>query len=211
MGGAATDAVPFGHHGGMTRAVPDPPGSEARAVVALRELVGAFEPRTAREVASKARFATELDRLPHPFRRTADPVHVTGSALVVGRRGIVLHVHKKLGRWLQPGGHIEEGEAPHEAALREAVEETGLEVAQPPAGPQLVHLDVHPAGAHVHLDLRYLLLAGDEDPAPAPGESPRVRWFRLSEATEVADEALVDALARLRVGPAGIEPATEGL
>ena len=67
-------------------------------------------------------------RLAAPFDQDADPVHVTGSAIVVGPRGVVLLKHKRLGLWLQPGGHIDAGETPWDAALREAREETGLDV-----------------------------------------------------------------------------------
>lgn len=160
-------------------------------------LVAGFEAQTARERASKDRFLEALDRLADPCSREADPVHVTASALVVGRRGVVLHLHKRLGRWLQPGGHVEPGESPSAAALREAEEETGLRLRHPASGPSLVHLDVHPAGSHVHLDLRYLLLAGDGDPAPPPGESPEARWFSRAAARQLADEALLEALDRL--------------
>jgi 8-oxo-dGTP pyrophosphatase MutT (NUDIX family) len=112
----------------------------------------------------------------------------------------VLHLHKRLNIWLQPGGHIEVGEDPPVAALREATEETGLAVFHPDNGPLFFHLDVHPGPrGHTHLDLRYLLLAnGDDDPAPAPGESQQVRWFSWEEATEVADAGLVGAIARAR-------------
>ena len=64
---------------------------------------------------------------------------MTASGIVVGRRGTVLHRHKKLGIWMQPGGHIDAGESPEEAALREATEELGLAVEHPPAGPLLLH------------------------------------------------------------------------
>jgi len=57
--------------------------------------------------------------------------------------------------------HLEPGEAPWEAALRETWE-TGLPFATR-RGRTLVHLDAHPAGAHFHLDLRYLLLSDDID------------------------------------------------
>jgi 8-oxo-dGTP pyrophosphatase MutT (NUDIX family) len=141
----------------------------------------------------------ELERLPRPFDRDADLVHVTGSALVVGRRGTVLHLHKRLGRWMQPGGHLDPGEAPWEAALREAMEETGLHLCHPGTGPRFIHLDVHPAASeHTHLDVRYLLAGDDRDPSPPPGESPHVRWFTLEDAIAVADEALEGALLRLR-------------
>ena len=160
----------------------------------------AFDAATPREVASQERFLAELDRLANPFDRYADLVHVTGSAIVSGPRGTVLHLHKRLGLWLQPGGHLDTGEAPSEAALREAEEETGLPVRHPPGGPQLVHLDVHLAAeSHVHLDLRYLLLCDDADaePAPAAGESQQVRWFTLDEALAIADGGLVDAAAKI--------------
>ena len=47
---------------------------------------------------------TELDRLDQPLDRSADPTHFTASAVVVGSRGVVLHRHRRLHRWLQPGG-----------------------------------------------------------------------------------------------------------
>jgi 8-oxo-dGTP pyrophosphatase MutT (NUDIX family) len=151
-------------------------------------------PADLRERGSRLRLLAALDRLPRPFGRLGGPVHVTGAAIVAGPRGTVLHRHKRYRTWLQPGGHLEPGEAPWEAAAREAAEETGLAVRHPPGGPRLVHVDVHPAGRHVHLDLRYLLLAPDGDPRPAPGESPEARWFSWPEALAVADAGLVGAL-----------------
>ena len=74
---------------------------------------------------ARVRILEGLVGLPRPFDQEADPVHVTGSAVVVGRRGTVLHLHKRLHRWMQPGGHIDPGEAPWEAARRESEEETG--------------------------------------------------------------------------------------
>jgi 8-oxo-dGTP pyrophosphatase MutT (NUDIX family) len=147
-----------------------------------------------------------MDRLADPFDRHAGPVHLTGSGIVSGPRGTVLHMHRSLHLWLQPGGHLETGEPPWEAALRETAEETGLPVRHPVAGPFLVHLDAHPANAHFHLDLRYLLLCDDAEPAPAAGESQEVRWFGLDEAMAIADAGLVDGLRRLdQLGPGPLE------
>lgn len=165
----------------------------------LRTFVAHHRPRDARERAAKLRFLTELDRLTRPFDREADPVHVTASAVVVGDRGTVLHRHRRLGLWLQPGGHVDSGESPLQAAVRETIEETGLDVAHPGGRPHLLHIDVHPgADDHVHLDLRFLLVAADRDPRPAPGESPDVRWFTWEEAEAIADVALVGALRAAR-------------
>lgn len=153
-----------------------------------------------RESESLRIFRDTVVNLADPCNEHGDPTHVTASALVVAERGTVLHLHKRLNIWLQPGGHIEAGEDPADGALREAAEETGLVVAHPASGPRFFHLDVHPGPrGHTHLDLRYLLFAdGAADPAPAPGESPHVRWFSWDEAAAVADAGLVGAVARAR-------------
>ena len=111
----------------------------------------------------------------------------------MGPEGVLLHFHKKLHLWLQPGGHIEANEAPWDAALREVWEETGLRASHHSGDPRVVHVDVHPAGAHVHLDLRYLLSASGS-PAPPPDESQLVRWFSWDEAFAIADAGLSGAL-----------------
>jgi 8-oxo-dGTP pyrophosphatase MutT (NUDIX family) len=161
----------------------------------LRALVEGHRPATPREAAARTRFLEELDRLPAPCDEHADLTHVTASAIVVGRRGTVLHLHKRLGIWMQPGGHIDAGETPDVAARREAIEELGLAVEHPASGPRLINIDVHDAAlGHTHLDLRYLLVAGDDDPHPPPDESPDARWYGWDEAIALADAALADAL-----------------
>src|SRR5689334_19762081 len=158
----------------------------------IYEEVDAIVPVDAREAASKVRLLAGLS-LPHPFSEHADPTHLTASAIVVGPEGVLLHFHKKLHLWLQPGGHIEEDEPPWDAAPREVLEETGLRASPLSGEPRVFHVDVHPAGTHTHLDLRYLL-ATSGSPAPPPGESQQVRWFSWDEALAVADAGLVGAL-----------------
>ena len=165
----------------------------------LRSLVEAHEPSSPRETSAKVRFLAELDRLELPYDEHADPTHVTASAIVVGPRGTVLHLHKRLGIWMQPGGHVDAGEVPAEAAQREATEELGLAVEHPESGPLLIHIDVHDAAhGHTHLDLRYLLIGRDDDPQPPPDESPYARWCSWDEAFAMADPALVEALPLVR-------------
>ena len=146
-----------------------------------------------------ARIDAELDRLARPFDEHADRVHVTASAVVVGPRGVLLHKHKRLGIWIQPGGHVEAGESLIDAALRETAEETGLDAL--PVGDGPVHVDVHAAPkGHEHLDIRFLLRA-DGDPSPPPGESPDVAWFGWEVAAAATDEALAPLLRHLAVAP----------
>ena len=174
----------------------------------VRAALVARTPVDERERTSIGRFLSELERLERPFDEDADPVHVTGSAIVLGPRGVLLLRHRRLGIWLQPGGHLDAGETPWDAALREAGEETGLAVrfAGAPldavAGdgvPALAHVDVHAGGrGHTHLDLRYLVDADDADPAPPPHESQEIGWFPWPDAIELADDGLRGALVSLR-------------
>jgi 8-oxo-dGTP pyrophosphatase MutT (NUDIX family) len=160
--------------------------------------VRARTPIDDREAMSIERTLAELSRLPSPFDEHADPVHVTGSALIVGRRGIVLLRHRRLGIWVQPGGHVDPGETPWAAARREGCEETGLALEFPPDGPRLAHVDVHPGGrGHTHLDLRYVLDGDDADPAPPPEESQQVHWFGWDAALARAEPAMAPLLRHL--------------
>ena len=155
-------------------------------------------PVDAREQESVNRFLRELDRLDDPCSETADTTHVTASALVVSSRGLILHKHKRLGIWLQPGGHIDTGENAADAAVRECLEETGLPAVHFAGEPMLVHVDTHdgPRG-HYHLDLRYLLAAPDVDPTPPVGESPDVKWFAWDELREHTEPGVAGAVAAL--------------
>ena len=139
--------------------------------------------------------------LAHPFSEHADPVHITVSAVLVSDAGdkVALHLHKRLGMWLQPGGHIEPGETPADGALREATEEIGVPVRHHEDGGLLFHVDVHPGPkGHTHLDLRYLVRAPEMTPRPAEGESQQAGWFGWDEAMDMADSGLVGALVAAR-------------
>ena len=144
----------------MTRA-PGAPG--------LGETLRRHVPADGKEAADVAEVLAFLDRHPDPFDRRILEGHLTASAVVVsaaGDRVLLLH-HRKLGRWLQPGGHAEPGEGDAERiALREAWEETGIPgLVLHPSAPRPLDVDVHPIPArgdepaHRHLDLRYLVVA----------------------------------------------------
>jgi 8-oxo-dGTP pyrophosphatase MutT (NUDIX family) len=123
-------------------------------------------------------------------QRIAPPTRdFTVAVLVVHAGKVLLHWHRKLGRWLPPGGHVEPNELPDEAARREVMEETGVEVTLcGDAGIDIAHPDLprqlcRPAGIqledispdHQHIDLIYFATG-------EPG-SPRheVDWFGLDE------------------------------
>lgn len=127
------------------------------------------------------------------FARTTFPGHITASGFVVARdsRSILLIAHKRLGRLLQPGGHIESSDASlTHAAMREVREETSLDV-EPllVAPPQLVDIDIHtiPAGRgepeHDHYDFRFCFMLGSQQSlTPQLAEVHRCLWARIDSA-----------------------------
>ncbi|MFY9782355.1 MAG: NUDIX domain-containing protein [Acidimicrobiales bacterium] len=163
----------------------------------LGEILTHLEPVDEREALS---LALTLDRLTwpgDPFSQSENEHHLTASAFVVSSRGVILHRHRRLGIWVQPGGHVDPGESPEEACLRETTEETGL-VVRHLEPPRLFHVDVHPGPkGHTHYDLRYVLLADPLDPTPPEHESPDVFWFDFDVAPQRGEATLSAALVKL--------------
>lgn len=127
-----------------------------------------------------------LDAHDDALHRSCRAGHLTASALVFDATGdhvILLH-HRKLQRWLQPGGHCDGDANLAAVALREAVEETGIDGLV--VLPDPVDLDVHevdpPAdGPHLHLDVRYLVVAPEGAEPPGNHESTEIRWVGLGD------------------------------
>lgn len=128
------------------------------------------------------------------FRSCLDG-HLTGSAFVVDSRGesVLLIHHRKLGRWLQPGGHADGQGNLAIVALSEVREETGLEdlTLLLPA----FDIDVHVIPArpgepeHLHLDLRFVMVADSAQSLTlAEGEVYDAKWFRSDDPDLTANE-----------------------
>ena len=172
--------------------------------------------RGAPEEDALRRFLVFLER-PDPFRRGDPDGHVTASAVVARpgnvagtgpaglhpspHFGVLLVFHRKLDRWLQPGGHIEPGdESVFAAAVREAREETGVVEFDAPLGDAILDLDVHPIPAfgdepaHVHYDVRFLLTTPDGRALLAG-----VEWFTFGDVfPDDADGSLTRAVGKAR-------------
>ena len=176
----------------------------------LQRALAAHVPADQREAADAAAILAFTRRHPRPFDRAIAEGHLTGSALVVAEDGsaVLLLRHRKLQRWLQPGGHAEGGEMRGEdVALREAREETGLvDLRLHPAAARPLDVDVHdiPARpgepAHQHLDLRYLVLApAGSAHARCQDETDDLRWFAWEELPALGlDPGLLRAFAKAR-------------
>lgn len=161
---------------------------DSRISVLLQSLTE-WNPPNERAARSRAGMLELLQTSDGPFDRDYDVHHFTASGMVVSDRGFLLHKHKLSGDWLQPGGHIDSGEWPWEAAVRETLEETGVVANHPEGGPLLLGVDIHvTVKNHVHYDLEYLLTSSGEDPNPPAGESPEVGWFSSEEALRMTDD-----------------------
>lgn len=128
--------------------------------------------------------------------------HLTGSALVVdhARERVLVMLHAKLGKWLQPGGHADGEGHLGSVALREAEEETGivgLRVAVPPVDCDVHRIPARPGEpAHLHLDLRFVVLAPQDAEPRGNHESHALRWVTLEELDELATDDSLRRLAR---------------
>jgi 8-oxo-dGTP pyrophosphatase MutT (NUDIX family) len=125
--------------------------------------------------------------------------HYTGTVYVVNGGATALHDHRKLGIRIPPGGHVDRDELPHEAALRECREETGLEatiITRDDPGPttgggrplpqpraqMLYDIDVVDGRvAHQHVDHVYFATAPSREIDPADGEAGADVWNWYSE------------------------------
>jgi len=142
------------------------------------------------------------------FERSNLHGHMTGSALVMNHdlTKVLLTHHKKLGMWLQLGGHADGHPITHEVAMGEALEESGIKSLEFLPYEQLAFgslattlplpfdLDRHliPANSrdpeHYHYDVRYLLINYSDETPVVSEESHDVRWFTLDEARRVTEE-----------------------
>ena len=185
-----------------------PSPSEARN--ALADSLRRHAPADEEEARDRDRILEFVLRHERPFDRAILEGHLTGSAITVSADGesvLLLH-HRKLDRWLQPGGHGDPGETTGEAvALREAFEESGIAgLALHPGAPRPLDVDVHdiPARgsepAHEHLDLRYLLVApAGAAVSPDLAELHEIRWVPWDDVDALGpDHGLRRALAKAR-------------
>lgn len=153
--------------------------ADARAAVVAADVDPGAE-------AHRRRILDFVDAHDDALHRSCRSGHLTGSALVVdadGARVVVLH-HRKLDRWLQPGGHCDGDANLAAVALREATEETGIEGLR--VLPVAVDVDVHEVappddGPHLHLDVRYLVHAPPGAEPAGNHESNDIRWASLDD------------------------------
>ena len=151
------------------------------------------------QAAEAALFGEFLASAPSVFERSHPPGHFTGSAWLVSADGerVLLTHHRKLGRWLQLGGHADGDADLARVALREAEEESGLAGLVLEGG--IFDLDRHAIPArgaepeHWHYDVRYVVRAVAGEAFAVSEESLELAWKPVAG---IASDAAADQSLR---------------
>ena len=168
----------------------------------LLRMIDAYAARYPAE-AGAARVRRFIHAQPRCFERDCfDDGHVTGSAWVVDAAGsrVLLTHHRKLGKWLQLGGHSDGDPDTLAVALREAREESGLCVQ--PVSEAVLDIDIHTIPAwqdepsHLHYDVRFALCASSPERLRISAESIDLAWIDIEDLPRLTDEESMLRMAR---------------
>jgi 8-oxo-dGTP pyrophosphatase MutT (NUDIX family) len=129
--------------------------------------------------------------------------HLTGSAWIVdaARTRTLLTHHRKLDKWLQPGGHADGDADLRAVAMREAVEETGV-VGMRFVAEQIYDVDRHwipsrgEIAGHWHLDIRFMVEADPAQSFVVTDESHDLAWVALEDVARLNPEESMTRLVR---------------
>lgn len=156
---------------------------------------------TSSEALNVRRMEVFVQSVPNCFERSSWMGHITGSAWVLNAKesAVVLLHHRKLGMWLQPGGHADGDPDIRGVAQREVQEETGLS-APKLRFDEIFDVDIHPIparprkneqraeGVHFHYDVRWVFQVSEGEELISNPESHSVAWVPLDEISKYTQE-----------------------
>lgn len=161
----------------------------------LLQQIREYKAFDAEEEGFRTRTLHLLEQEPDCFQRKLLHGHITGSAWVVspdGENVLLLH-HRKLDKWLQPGGHADGDENVRRVAQKEAEEESGLQdIRLYESG--IFDLDIHTiperkgVPEHLHYDIRFRFVANPAAPLQQNSESKGLAWVPLKEVPARTDQ-----------------------
>lgn len=163
----------------------------------LRAALAEYARTWPQEAAVAAEFIALLDDPQNPFLRERLQGHFTGSAWLLSRDGrrVLLTHHRKLGRWLQLGGHADGDRDLAAVALREAEEESGLSGLTLDSV-RIFDIDKHwiperrEVPGHWHHDVRYVVRAAADEAFVISEESLELAWRAVTEIAVEGDDSM---------------------
>ncbi|MGR3809492.1 NUDIX hydrolase [Jiulongibacter sp. NS-SX5] len=174
--------------------------------VQLHEQLSAYQAFDESEELMRAKMVEFLETTENCFSRSCSERHFTASAWVVNpekTKTMLIH-HKKLNRWLQPGGHCDGDENVYAVSKKELHEETGLLPSFDIM--DIFDVDIHKIPArkeipeHDHYDIRFLFEIGEEQELVQNHETNDLKWFDLKELFSSEPEESIKRLIIKTIG-----------
>jgi 8-oxo-dGTP pyrophosphatase MutT (NUDIX family) len=149
----------------------------------------------------KNRFLNFIATHKNCFERSLEIGHITASAFIIDKKNekILLLHHKKLDKWLQPGGHCDGEENVLKVAIKEVFEETGINIAYQES--DIFDLDIHTIPLHKnipkheHFDIRFLFDLDSTIQTEINEESNQLAWVSMNDLENYTNE---ESILRMR-------------
>lgn len=164
----------------------------------LEEKLNNYNPSIKSEKTSKKFMINFLKNNSDSFLRTNTEGHFTASSLLINkeRTCALLMKHKKLNKWLQPGGHSDGNKNLLAVSIKEASEESGIKDIKAISS-EIFDLDIHEIPerkgekSHLHLDVRFLLTVEISNEIKKNHESTELKWFNKNEKLPTKEESVI--------------------